>query len=82
MENKGKIHRINDLSEEIKEIIINDKTIKPDGMKLLKLILYFIKFNKELQYPIKNIKKELGYFVDINFINEIKKLKINKEIKY
>ena len=80
MENIGKIHRINDLSEEIKDIIINDKTIKPDGMKLLKLILYFIKFNKELQYPIKNIKKELGYFVDINFINEIKKLKIYKII--
>ena len=80
MDNIGKIHRINSLSEEIKDIIISDKTIKPDGMKILKLILYFIKFNKEMQYPIKNIKNELGYFVESNFINEIKKLKIYKII--
>ena len=61
MKNIGKIYRINTLSKEIKEILGNDNVIKPEGMKLLKLILYIIIFNKEIKFPIVNIRKKSGY---------------------
>ena len=54
--------------------------IKPEGMKLLKLILYFIIFNKEIKFPIVNIRKKSGYSVKVDFINEIQKLKTYKII--
>ena len=80
MKNIGKIYRINTLSKEIKEILGNDNVIKPEGMKLLKLILYFIIFNKEIKFPIVNIRKKSGYSVKVDFINEIQKLKTYKII--
>ena len=80
MKNISKIYRINTLSKEIKVILGNDNAIKPEGMKLLKLILYFIIFNKEIKFPIVNITKKMGYLVKIDFINEIQKLKTYKII--
>ena len=74
-ENKiiGKIIRLNPLSEQIKNIIENPVIINSDSMNLLKLIIYFKKFNKEIKNHISNNKEQKGYFVKNDFIEQIQK---------
>ena len=82
MQNIGKICRTSSLSKEIKEILGDDNVINDESMKLLQLIIYLRKFNKEKNSPIKNNEKQLGYFVKKEFIDtiiEIKNYKIMDE---
>ena len=79
--NIGEIWKVAPLSTEIENIIGTDNIIINDeAMAFLSLVLYMKKFNKEKGLPFKNDQKQLGYFVKIDFINEIKKLKIYKII--
>ena len=79
--NIGRICKVSPLPEEIINIIGTDNIIISDeAMKILNLIIYIKRFNKEKNSPLKNKEKQLGYFVKKDFITEIKKLKIYKII--
>ena len=78
MQNIGKICRISSLSNEIKKILGNDNLINDESMRLLQLIIYLRKFNKEKNSAIKNNEKQMGYFVNKEFIDKIIEIKIYK----
>ena len=75
----GKICIINNFSEDIKNIIKNANIINLDSIKLLKLIIYFQKFEKTIKFAIKNNPERLGYLVKTDFLKDVQKYK-NYEI--
>ena len=79
MKNIGKICKTNSLSNEIENIIGNENTIiNQQSMNLLQLIIYLKIFIKEKNSPIQKNKKQFGYIVTKDFINEFKKIKTFK----
>ena len=76
----GKIYRVNPLSEEIKNIIENPIIFNSDSMNLLKLIIYFKIFNKEIKNPTTDNQEQKVYFVKTDFIEQIQKFENYKTI--
>ena len=50
-------------------------------MKLLKLIIYFKKFNKEKTLPFKSSEESICYYVKTEFLDEIQKISTYKIIE-
>ena len=76
----GKICRIA-LYDELKKIIEISNIINPEAMKILKLIIYLKKFEKEKDCLFQNSMERKGYFVKVEFIYQIQNLKIYKIIE-
>ena len=77
----GKIFKIEELSSELKNIILNANKINQESMKLLKLITYLKKFNNEKDLPFKISKESTCHFVKPEFINVIQKIPMYKFIE-
>ena len=77
----GKIYKIEELSNELKQIILHANKINSEPMKLLKLITYLKKFNNEKALPFKTSKESICHFVKSEFINVIQKIPMYKFIE-
>ena len=80
-ETVGKVFKVKELEDDLLNIIKNANKINPDSMKLLKLIIYFKKFNKEKTLPFKSSEESICYYVKTEFMDEIKKISTYKIIE-
>ena len=80
MKKIGKVCKIGPLPDEIKNTIENLIIINSESIKLLKLIVYLDKLNKEQKTSIKDKNERVGYYVKLEFLEQIQKLKDYKII--
>ena len=65
MKKIGKVCKIGPLPDEIKNTIENLIIINSESIKLLKLIVYLDKLNKEQKTSIKDKNERVGYYVKL-----------------